>query len=113
MKVKAPVSDVSRVQDRVANLRETVEVMKPQKQEPNSPEQVTEPDVERLADKMNAAAELFNKSLKFEVFDERRIIIKVIDSSTGEVLTEIPPERLLETFRSMEAYLGLLVDRKV
>jgi len=115
MKVTAvPVNDVTRVNERAVTQRESLDSSKPQEKETaKGQEQVSKADAERLAEKMNAAAELFNKALQFKVFDGNRIIIKVVDTVTDEVLSEFPPERLLEAFKSMEASLGLLVDKKV
>lgn len=78
----------------------------------------TEPRVERLkvekdVQTMNRAAEALNSALKFTVTDTHRIIIKVIDTHSGEVLREIPPERLVEALEHMQSAMGILVDRKV
>ena len=42
---------------------------------------------------MNSAAELFNKAVQFKVVEGNRIVIKVVDVTTDEVLREFPPER--------------------
>ncbi|OTA40974.1 MAG: hypothetical protein A6D92_11335 [Symbiobacterium thermophilum] len=62
---------------------------------------------------MNAAAEIFNKAVQFKVVEGNRIIIRVVDVTTNEVLREFPPERLLEALLAMERSLGLLIDEKV
>lgn len=115
MKVTAaPVNDLARVSERAVMPKESTEVAKPQEPESaKGQERISKADAEKLAEKMNAAAELFNKALQFKVFDGNRIIIKVVDAVTNEVLSEFPPERLLEALKSMEASLGLLVDKKV
>lgn len=75
--------------------------------------QVDRQELSRVIDKMNSAAQIFNQSLQFKVMDGNRILVKVIDSNTGEVVREFPPEKLIEAFRSMEEHLGVLFDRKV
>ncbi|MFZ5814020.1 MAG: flagellar protein FlaG [Bacillota bacterium] len=75
---------------------------------------VTPRDVEKVIGKMNDLAHIFSKALKFEVADDgHRIIVKVVDTRSGEIIREIPPEKLVEAFESMEDYLGVLFDRKV
>jgi|GEM_PF-2999060 len=115
MKVTAPVSGAVPVSDRPMTSRDSVEAVQQQAQEEQKKtvQPLSSEESERLADKMNAAAELFNKAVEFKVFEGNRIIIRVVDKTTDEVLTEFPPERLLEALRSMERSLGILIDEKV
>ena len=120
MKVVAPVSDVARAQDRVISQREKPEglpslnqELKVQNQESKAQGQASREDLRKIVDKMNSAAQLFSRALQFKMLEGNRLIIKVVDTTTDEVLSEFPPERLIEAFRSMEASLGLLVDKKV
>jgi flagellar protein FlaG len=63
--------------------------------------------------RMNQAVAAFDRSLEFEVSKEhRRIVIKVIDKSSGEIIRQIPPEEFLDIFKRMDDALGLLIDRK-
>lgn len=80
---------------------------------PVVPAQTDRKELNNVVTKMNSAAQLFNQRLQFKVMEGNRIIVKVIDSTSGEVLREIPPEKLVEAFQSMEEHLGLLFDRKV
>ena len=116
MKVTAPASGPTPVpQDRSVAPRETADLVKLQTQEEQRRQ--TKPwssgYAEELAEKMNSAAELFNKAVQFKVVEGNRIIIKVVDVTTNEVLREFPPERLLEALLAMERSLGLLIDEKV
>lgn len=114
MKVTAQVHGASPIADRAVTARETVEAKRPQGQEePQKQLPLSREESEDLAEKMNVAAELFNKAVEFKVFEGNRIIIRVVDKTTDEVLTEFPPERLLEALRSMERSLGILIDEKV
>lgn len=70
-------------------------------------------EVDKLAEKMNSAANIFNKAVQFKVLEGNRLVVKVIDTSSGEVLREVPPEKLVEAFRSLQEHLGILFDRKV
>lgn len=114
MKVTPVVNSVSPVSDRAVTAREAAEAARVQGQEePQKQQPLTKEESEDLAEKMNAAAELFNKTVEFKVFEGKRIIIRVVDKTTDEVLTEFPPERLLEALKSMERSLGILIDEKV
>lgn len=115
MKVTAPGSGAVPVSDRQVAPREKIDSMQLQGQEElqRQAQPLSKDEAEDLAEKMNAAAELFNKTVEFKVFEGSRIIIRVIDRSTNEVLTEFPPERLLEALRSMERSLGILIDERV
>jgi len=115
MKVTAPVSGQAPAADRVVMPRETAEAAKLQAQEEQGKQTqpLSKEAAEQLAEKMNAAAEIFNKAVQFKVVEGNRIIIRVVDVTTNEVLREFPPERLLEALLAMERSLGLLIDEKV
>lgn len=114
MKVTAPVSAALSAAERPGLPGERPVVELPMGPEENLKFQsLSKEESEQLAEKMNTAAKLFDKAVEFKVFEGSRIIIRVIDTKTDEVLTEFPPERLLEALRSMERFLGLLIDEKV
>jgi flagellar protein FlaG len=41
------------------------------------------------------------------------VVAKVVDSETGEVVREVPPEELLELARRVTALVGAMFDRRV
>lgn len=43
----------------------------------------------------------------------KEIMVKVIDDETGEIIREIPPEKILDMVAKMWEMAGLLVDRKI
>ena len=70
-------------------------------------------DVHKVAEQLNRAAELFDVQLKFAIHEPtHEIMVKVIDTRTGKVLREIPPEKLLNLAASMQQTLGLVMDAK-
>lgn len=71
------------------------------------------PELEQVVEKMNNAVQSFSHTLKFEVSKSHRIIVRVIDTNTGEIIRQIPPEELMDTFKRMEDALGVLIDRRV
>lgn len=54
-----------------------------------------------------------NKSFEFAVHeDTKRIMVKVIDKDTDEIIREIPSEKVLDMVAKMWELNGLLVDEK-
>lgn len=77
-------------------------------------EEVPREEVAKATEKLNRLMGLIEKKLKFEVYEKtNRVIVKVIDEENGEVLSEIPPRKILDMLASFTEYVGLLVDKKV
>ena len=75
-------------------------------------EEVPREKVEQAAEKLNRL--MADRRLQFKVNEKsNRIIVKIIDQESGEVLREIPPEKIVEMQDSIQEYLGLLIDKKV
>jgi len=72
-----------------------------------------EGELAKIVDKLNQTAMIFNYSLHFEMAEGSRVVVRVVDTKSGQVIREIPPEKMLDTFTRMEAALGLLLDLKV
>lgn len=70
-------------------------------------------ELPKLVEQMNKAIQAFTNTLRFEMHGEHRVVIRVIDKTSGEVVREIPPEKLLDTYNRMEDLLGLLLDQKI
>jgi len=52
-------------------------------------------------------------SLQFTIHDPtKRIAVKVLDKSTGEVIREIPPEKMLDFIAKLWELAGILIDEK-
>ncbi|NLI94162.1 MAG: flagellar protein FlaG [Peptococcaceae bacterium] len=77
-------------------------------------EEVPREEVEKAAEKLNRLMGLIEKRMKFEIHEKtNRVMVKIIDEQSGEVLTEIPPKKVLDMLSSFEEFVGLLVDKKV
>lgn len=69
--------------------------------------------VSEAAAKLNDTASAFYRHVKFSVHEETdRIIARVINTQTNEVIREIPPEELLDLVAKIQRLLGLFVDEK-
>ncbi len=54
-----------------------------------------------------------NKEFEFSIHKKtKQIMVKVLDSSTKEVLREIPPEKVLDAVAHMCELAGIFVDEK-
>lgn len=77
-------------------------------------EEVPREEVEKTIDKLNRLMGLFEKRMKFEVHEKaNRIMVKIIDEKSGEVLREVPPKQILDILSSFAEYVGVLIDKKV
>ncbi len=55
-----------------------------------------------------------NFRITFDTSEEsRRTAISVIDKETGEIIREIPPEKLLEMTENIQRSMGMIFDSKV
>ncbi|MHB9143839.1 MAG: flagellar protein FlaG [Symbiobacteriia bacterium] len=70
-------------------------------------------ELQAAASKLNRAAAAFDVQARFSVHKATgQILVKIVNTRTGQVLREIPPERMLDLASSMEHMLGLVVDAK-
>jgi len=83
------------------------------KTEPVHPEMknIDPEEVKKAVSELNKLSGNFNEKVRFSLDDKtNRVIIKVMDRDTNEVISEIPGKfsiRLLEHFRE---YMGLFID---
>ncbi|MBY6275650.1 flagellar protein FlaG [Symbiobacterium thermophilum] len=118
MRITAATEQMVDLQSQVAAARDKGRAGQPGSADPQGPsgaaqEAVDRQSLDRITERMNTAAEVFQTTVQFEVVYGTRVIIKVVDRATGEVLSEFPPERLVQAFREMREMIGLLVDEKV
>lgn len=70
-------------------------------------------ELPKIVEQMNQAIQAFSNSIRFEIHEDHRVVIRVIDMTSGEIVREIPPEKLLDTFNRMEDLVGLLLDQRL
>ncbi len=76
-------------------------------------EKISNAFLESAVDKANYTFEIQNRSLRFKIHERtNEVMVKVVDSETGEVIREIPPEKLLDMFANMLELAGLIVDER-
>jgi flagellar protein FlaG len=68
-------------------------------------------EILNILGKLNNSLENVNEKVSFSYHEEnKRIIIKVIDKETREVVREIPPKDIVKLSEHLKEYLGMLVD---
>ncbi len=73
----------------------------------------SQPRLEEAVEKMNQTAQIFDRSLKFQIHEETNtMMVAVVDTNTNKVIREIPPKEILDMFARMQDYLGLIFDKK-
>lgn len=54
-----------------------------------------------------------NTSLKFSINEKtKKVVVKIIDDKTNEVIKEIPPEKIIDMIAEMCEKAGIFVDKK-
>lgn len=71
-------------------------------------------ELTRVTERLNKVVDALDVAVRFEIHDETgRIVVKVVDRETGDVVRQIPPEQMLKISAEMEKLVGLLVDERV
>jgi len=74
---------------------------------------VSAEELGEVAEHLSQALEVVDRGLEFAVHeDTKRVMVKVINRETDEVIKEIPPERLLDMIARIWDMIGLIVDEK-
>lgn len=84
----------------------------------SSPRSTPQPEVSRAEldqaiEQLTRTAKAFNTNLQFATHEATgRIMVKVVDNDTGQVVREIPPQKLLDAAASVQQALGLIFDER-
>lgn len=77
-------------------------------------DKVSESRVEQAIADLNKGTELAQKRLHFSLHKETdRLVVRVVDTETDEVIREIPPEEVLDAAAKLRDLIGLLLDERV
>lgn len=95
--------------------QETPRPVVDRKQEiPTAREEIPREEVEKATEKLNRLMGIIDKRLEFSVHEKsHRVMVKIIDQTTGDVLDEIPPKRVLDILNSCSEMVGVLVDKRI
>jgi len=74
-------------------------------------EAVKSEDIKMAVSELNKLAGNFNEKVRFDLDDKtNRIIIKLINRDTNEVVSEIPSKYSIRLLEHFQEYMGLFVD---
>lgn len=93
----------------VTQSREEKPADKPGEERANSARQL-----DGIIGRLNLMLEITWYDLRFRIHEaSKEIIVQVVNRETGEVLREIPPEKILDMWAEMKRLIGMLFDHKV
>jgi len=76
--------------------------------------QVTEEQVIKAIEQANKSLELTQTRFEFSIHEKtKEIIVRVYNKETGELIREIPPEKILDIVAKIWELAGLIIDEKV
>ena len=74
----------------------------------------TAEELKTMSYAMNRFVEMLTSDLKFEVHEKtHEIMVKFVNTKTGEVLKEYPPKEYLDMIARIRDYVGMMIDKKV
>ena len=70
-------------------------------------------ELDAAVDKANRLLFKNNTHLKFQIHEKtKEVLVKIIDDESGEVVKEIPPEKMLDMVAKLWEIAGIIVDEK-
>ena len=74
---------------------------------------LNEEELQTVTADLSKLMESLNTDIKFSIHKASgRMMVRVVDSKTQDVLKEFPPEELLDTIGAIREYVGALLDKK-
>jgi len=72
-----------------------------------------EDDVMKVVNNLNNTINQFNKKVSFSYHEKtHRVVFKVINTDTNEVIREVPPKEMVKLLENIQEYLGVFVDEQ-
>lgn len=69
--------------------------------------------VKDVVDRLNTIEDFHDRGIRFSVDEEtEKVVIKIVDSNTNEVIRQIPPEEVLNMIRRLDEFQGLLINKR-
>lgn len=70
-------------------------------------------ELQKVAADMTEVMQSLNTDIQFSVHEKTgRLIVRVVDDKTQQVLKEIPSKEMLDTIAAIRDYVGALLDKK-
>ncbi|CAM3274668.1 flagellar protein FlaG [Filibacter tadaridae] len=83
-------------------------------QQPDNEHPLQADKAKQMTESMNNFLETANTHLQFKFHEKlNEYYVTIVDSTTDEVIKEIPSKKLMDIHAAMREFIGLLVDRKI
>lgn len=77
-------------------------------------DQISNEEIEKKVNSLNKFIEASSSKVKFQYHEQLgEYFVQLVDSTTNEVVKEIPPKKMLDMYAEMLDIMGIFVDRKV
>ena len=74
---------------------------------------VNEKDLGKAVDRLNKFVETDNITVEYDIHPQfKDIMVKIIDKKTGDLITELPPRKILDMVAKMCELAGVIFDKK-
>ena len=74
----------------------------------------SEEEVIDFIEKANDQFVAYDRKFEFSIHEKtKQIMVKILDSTTNEVIKELPPEKVLDIVAGLWEVAGIIVDRKI
>ncbi|MDR7856881.1 flagellar protein FlaG [Tissierella sp.] len=74
----------------------------------------SEGEVIDIIEKANKDFVVYDRRFEFSIHEKtKEIMVKVIDTTNGEVIRELPPEKVLDMVAAIWEVVGIIVDKKI
>jgi len=71
-------------------------------------------DVDVLKENLDKLKKIFRGQAEFKIDkDVNKVVIKIKDPDTGEIIRQIPPEMVVKISKNIQELLGVLMDERV
>jgi flagellar protein FlaG len=106
--LSAPVSEVStNAPNRSQTQEPSVQAVGPQ------PSKIEASDLEKAVARVREIFQNVEPRLQFEVDpDLHRVVVKIMNGESGEVIRQIPPQEVLDLAKNFQASKGLLLKQE-
>jgi len=111
------IVDTSAINSKYAEFASSNIVREPSVTE-DSNKQLSDEQMKKMlqltVNKLNQFAEIQNRNSKFVFHDGlKEFYVEVVDAQTEEVIKEIPPKKILDTYYELQKILGKIFDEKI
>lgn len=75
--------------------------------------ELSDKEIAEVVDRLNSGVRDIHERLSFSYHEKtHRIVVKVLNRDTNEVIREIPPREAIKLLEHIQDFLGLLVDEQ-